>query len=592
MFAQMKLARIQRNARSMIKALVLCLVGVSEVCWSARLKTDADRNLKQSWQMVTLSASVIDEKSKDCYRSLSEFGACLQGFMGAFGALDSELTLLPSELVENKPDRSYRSKLWQFGSLALYQDTQFARSARRIDELVDQAKKFLEERNTVFLELFISRSVDFQQLAQQLRLFQTEFNKRETAKRVSDQEVVAGFLTGIVGSEDAYYRLIPTQHYEYLNKQPVSERAALGFRFAFTQEGFWRVTHVEDIAKGAGLRQGDLITKVGPVDLAEQGYLVAFDHMYQADQNSSHVGLTVLRSGSNRLVKLHYGTVSEPFLDSAIARSSDGTQVGYIKIYSFDEGKVCEPFVRALLKFKQASISSVVIDLRMNPGGDVEEVACIATALFGLNRPVLSTQREIVTSLSLIAKTGLSEDDLKPLLENQGFFKVSALQDKYSLSASEVLLALFQDYAPERYVSIGTITGGKGSFQSIRRKMGNPSLMEFQTGGIYRVNGRTPENVGVVPDFDIPWRIGGEDESEFQMTQAERLWLNWKTPRSFNSPLRRSLNNEIVKNVGLCIDHNSLATRQAQLLGSDTTFDYRKSFAVEAARCLSQISPR
>ncbi len=146
---------------------------------------------------------------------------------------------------------------------------------------------------------------------------------------------------------------------------------------------------------------------------------------------------------------------------------------------------------------KKDKISGILIDLRYNPGGSLDEAIDIS-GLFIKSGPVV----QVKTSGDA---TYVRKD------EDGGFaynFPVVVIVNAFSASASEIMAAVLQDY--ERGIVVGQTTYGKGTVQNLLDltmylpELPKAGALKYTTGKFYRVNGGATQQKGVVPDIIFP----------------------------------------------------------------------------------------
>ncbi|MDN5869604.1 MAG: carboxy terminal-processing peptidase [Nitrococcus sp.] len=174
--------------------------------------------------------------------------------------------------------------------------------------------------------------------------------------------------------------------------------------------------------------------------------------------------------------------------------------------------------VRELLtKLKQQGIDGLVIDLRGNSGGSLQE-ATKTTGLFIEAGPVVQVRRQ----------TGERE----VIYDNDGHRIVyrgplAVLVDRFSASASEIFAAAIQDY--DRGIIIGDRTFGKGTVQSMidldrlgLEQQGAPAgRLKLTIAKFYRITGASTQRVGVTPDITLP--AATNDELVGEMAEPNAL---------------------------------------------------------------------
>ena len=174
--------------------------------------------------------------------------------------------------------------------------------------------------------------------------------------------------------------------------------------------------------------------------------------------------------------------------------------------------------VRRLIEELQASdggIDSLVIDLRANAGGSLQEATKL-TGLFLRDGPVVQVRR------TNGEKEVLRDDDDADLAYSG---PLVVLVDRHSASASEIFAAAIQDYG--RGVVVGNRTFGKGTVQTLidlgRFGLGsreNAGRLKLTIAKFYRVTGESTQRLGVSPDISLPSPVSDDEVGEIAAPNA------------------------------------------------------------------------
>ena len=211
---------------------------------------------------------------------------------------------------------------------------------------------------------------------------------------------------------------------------------------------------------------------------------------------------------------------------------------------------------RLLAKLKQENVKGVVLDLRRNGGGALEE-AINLTGLFITNGPVVQV-RDFDGRVTV-------DSDNDPEIAYDGPLVV--LTSRFSASASEILAAALQDYG--RALVVGDIsTHGKGTVQSLLelkpvvRPLSTNELgsLKYTIRKFYRINGSSTQLKGVTPDIVLPSVNNYADVGETALTNA----LAWDTIRKADY--------EPVNLIAPCLDE--LRKRSTDRLEKDRDFAF------------------
>lgn len=224
----------------------------------------------------------------------------------------------------------------------------------------------------------------------------------------------------------------------------------------------------------AGLLPGDIIMSIGDTDV--EGMLTdKVSNLLRGEAGTSFL-LKVQRPGEKKL-RTHTitrETISIPHLPYF---GIHGDDIGYVMLTGFTDGDA-QQMRAAVMELKQKGAKAIVIDLRGNPGGSLEESVDIANIFLPKGKKIVYTQgkmksmnREYYTRMEPV-------DTLIPL---------AVLVDGTSASAAEILSGSLQDL--DRAVIIGAQTYGKGLVQNIR-ELPFGGNMKITTGRYYIPSGR------------------------------------------------------------------------------------------------------
>lgn len=191
-------------------------------------------------------------------------------------------------------------------------------------------------------------------------------------------------------------------------------------------------------------------------------------------------------------------------------------KIGYISLPAFYHSmksagkKGCAQDVgSAILKMKKEGIEGLILDIRNNGGGSIDECADLAGIFIDEGALVVVNDKQNKPVIIKDANRGTVFDE--PLI---------VMVNRYSASASELLSATLQDY--NRALIVGSNTYGKATGQGIEavdlsKGKGKMSFANITEIKIYRVNGKTAQFVGVQPDITLP----DLSEIEFQRESDE-----------------------------------------------------------------------
>ena len=228
------------------------------------------------------------------------------------------------------------------------------------------------------------------------------------------------------------------------------------------------------------------------------------DKIVLEDQSAKSSIKEVTRNGK----KYKYGVISLPtfYIDFAAARKGDPNY----KSTTRDVKKL-------IVELKKQKVDGLVIDLRNNGGGSLQE-AVELTGLFIKVGPVVQVKD---------GAGGIKDEtDRNPELFYDG--PISVLVNRFSASASEIFAAAIQDYG--RGVVIGEKTYGKGTVQNMVavnefvQYDGKPlGEVKLTIAKFYRINGSSTQHRGVIPDIELPSLYSDKEFGE----EASKYALPW-----------------------------------------------------------------
>ncbi len=231
----------------------------------------------------------------------------------------------------------------------------------------------------------------------------------------------------------------------------------------------------------AGLRPGDVIMAIDGKEIAPCGkqdsvaYVKMVSGRLRGEPGTSLV-LRVRRPGAGRTLTAKL-TRRNIVLPSVALHTMAGDSVGYIHVSKFIEGTASE-IRRAVVELKQQGARRLVLDLRGNPGGLVDEAVKTVNLFIPRGRTVVSIKGK-VKEVNHTYKTTI--DPLDPDIP------LAVLTDEHSASAAEITSGALQDY--DRAVVIGQRTYGKGLVQQ-DRELPYKAMVKITTGKYYIPSGR------------------------------------------------------------------------------------------------------
>ncbi len=258
-------------------------------------------------------------------------------------------------------------------------------------------------------------------------------------------------INGLLDKLDPHSIYIPAEDVESMNEDLQGNFQGIGVEFQIIND---TVNVMNVIPDGpsfkAGVEIGDKIIKANDTfNLAGKNINVDDVRKQLRGPVNSEALITVLRNHQTKNIKIIRGNIPLYSLDAAYMINAN---TGYIKLNKFSETTYHE-FMAAMDKLKQQHMQQLILDLRDNGGGIMQEAVEIADEFLDGDKLIVYTQ-------------GVHSPRMDYKCDKEGVFetgKLVVLVDETSASASEILAGALQDW--DRATLIGRRTFGKGLVQ-------------------------------------------------------------------------------------------------------------------------------
>jgi len=246
-------------------------------------------------------------------------------------------------------------------------------------------------------------------------------------------------------------------------------------------------------ADKAGIAPGDTIVSVDGDSIAGESSNEATGKIKGPEGTEVTLGVRDARSGEVRQLRLTRAEVALPNVSSRV-ETVDGRRLGYVRMLSFSEG-VHAQLADAVRKVEREGAEGIVLDLRANPGGLLDEAVLSASLFLPEGKVVVSTESR--TQGSSVHKSVGGALPRRPL---------TVLIDRNTASAAEILTAALADDAGATVV--GTRSYGKGVFQE-EKGLSNGGALKLTVGEYF-----TPSGVNLARSHGIHPDVKASDDPE------------------------------------------------------------------------------
>jgi carboxyl-terminal processing protease len=324
----------------------------------------------------------------------------------------------------------------------------------------------------------------------QLGLFGEVFDqvRKNYVDDVSNETLVEGAINGMLTSLDPHSNYLNAKNFTDMKVQTRGEFGGLGIEVSMENGLVKVVSPIDDTpAAHAGLKPGDLITHLNGAAVQGLSLQEAVDKM-RGPENSD-ITLTIRREGKEPFdVKLTRAKIKIQSVRSHL----EGKDIGYVRITSFNE-QTDVGLNNAVKNLKQQAnnkLAGLILDLRNNPGGLLDQAVAVSDAFLDKGEIVSTRGRRSDDAQRYNARPGDVVSGLP----------MAVLINGGSASASEIVAGALQDH--HRAILIGTRSFGKGSVQTIIPLPGH-GAMRLTTARYYTPSGRSIQAKGIDPDIIV-----------------------------------------------------------------------------------------
>ncbi|MCI7420962.1 MAG: S41 family peptidase [Alphaproteobacteria bacterium] len=353
-----------------------------------------------------------------------------------------------------------------------------------------------------------------------------ERTKMSYVEEVSDKQLIEAAINGMLTSLDPHSSYLNVDDYKYMTEQTKGKFGGLGIQITSDSGLIKVISPIDDTpAAKAGIKAGDYITEVDGETVIGQTLNDVVNKL--RGKVGSKVKVTIKRANKKPFtVTLRRAEIK---VDSVKSEIKD-EDILYIRIPSFNEdlSKNVEKAVKNAQKKLKNKLAGIVIDVRNNPGGLLDQAIGVSDLFLEQGEIVSTRSRNVEDTVKFSATSG---DIAKGL-------PIVVIINEGSASASEILAGALQDH--HRAVVIGEKSFGKGSVQTVVQ-LPNGAGMRLTTARYYTPSGRSIQAKGIEPDIvvkqskveeieDNGWNISEADlKGALKNEQADKKKANKKS---------------------------------------------------------------
>lgn len=323
----------------------------------------------------------------------------------------------------------------------------------------------------------------------------------EVDKEALSEGVYKGYIEGLEDPYSAYY---DEEETEQMNESLSGEFGGIGALMSQDKDtGVITILQVyeDSPAMKAGMEDGDTLYKVEGEEVTGEDLSEVVSKV--KGEKGTRVTVTVRRAGTGEEKEL---TITRDTIEAqTVSFEMKENQTGYLRISEFDS-VTYEQYKNALEELEGQGMQRLIVDLRGNPGGNLETVSDILDLMLpeGLIVYIEDKNGE---------KTEYTSDE-----EHQFTKPLAVLIDGNSASASEIYAGAIQDYGTGTI--IGTRSYGKGVVQSVFDLQDGTSV-KLTMAEYFTPKGRNIDGKGIEPDVEVEYVYDNEHpEADNQLEKA------------------------------------------------------------------------
>jgi carboxyl-terminal processing protease len=334
--------------------------------------------------------------------------------------------------------------------------------------------------------------------------------KNKYVEEVDQKKIVQGAIDGMLATLDPHSNYLPPEPFKEMNVQISGSFGGVGIELTVREDRLTVVAPIEGTpAERAGIKPNDHIMKID--SKFTKGLNINEAVKLMRGEKGTRVTLTIQRDTNGK--PLVFPLVRDTINIKSMRFRTIAPGYGYIRIAQF-QSRTGEEFKAALVKLREQNgggIKGLVIDLRNNPGGLVDQAAKVADCFIG----------DGLENGLIVYTQGRSKDSRQNLsayvAEKEPHYPIVILMNGGSASASEILAGALQDH--KRAIVMGTQSFGKGSVQSIFSLKEGAGL-KLTTARYYTPNGRSIQVKGITPDIVVA-QLRQENHSSARRQEGE-----------------------------------------------------------------------
>jgi carboxyl-terminal processing protease len=323
--------------------------------------------------------------------------------------------------------------------------------------------------------------------------------QKEYVEETKSKDLIYGAIKGMVETLDPHSAFLPPNLYKEMQEETRGRFEGIGIEITLKEGILTVVSPIENTpAYKAGIQAGDQILKIEGESTKNLTLIECVKRL--RGPKGSKVTITIMREGFPKPREITL--IRDVIPIRSVRYEILDKNYGYIRISQFQE-KTSNEFDKAIKELEAASqggLKGLILDLRNNPGGLLDQAVKIADRFIESGLIVSVEGRKEESKMKFNAQR--QEDDLTK-------YPLVVLVNGGSASGAEIVAGAIQDHG--RGILLGTQTFGKGSVQTIF-SLKDGSGLRLTTARYYTPSGRSIQAKGIVPDIIVKPTLPEEEK--------------------------------------------------------------------------------
>jgi carboxyl-terminal processing protease len=328
---------------------------------------------------------------------------------------------------------------------------------------------------------------------EQLELFNKVLHLVETQyyRPVSTEKLIEGALKGMMETLDPHSAFLNKDFFEKMQNDTAGEFGGLGLEVTQKEGVIYIITPIDDTpAFRAGIKPKDKLVEINNEPIVGMSLEEAIERM--RGKIGEKINLGILRDGEDGIK--HYNLKREIIKVKPVKAELVQDKYAYVRLTQFQKrsAESIEESLKAMkLKVKNGEFGGIILDLRSNPGGLLDQAVDVSSLFLKEGIVVTTESRDPQNKdIRYVKKSGFK--DLKtPMV---------VLVNGASASASEIVAGALQDY--ERAVIMGSPSFGKGSVQTVAQ-LDKTTGVKLTIAQYMTPKNRKIQAIGIIPDVPM-----------------------------------------------------------------------------------------